>query len=68
MNESYPKSSTDFDQEFIIHLLNGVFEEDVLKKCYASANLKTVPQTLLKFVKFVYNERVGSDKIRQKKI
>lgn len=51
MNSTYPKTTSDFDKEFLWYLLNGVFTKAELKLCGNASSLRTLKPDKLKFVK-----------------
>lgn len=58
MNTSYPKISSDFDGEFIRHLLKSIFSEEELNDCSKSSSLRDLNRPKLKFAKGEENEYV----------
>lgn len=51
MNMSYPKTSSDFDGEFLQHLLKSVFNEKELLECSSASSLKKLNGPKLKLAK-----------------
>lgn len=51
MNSTYPKTTSDFDREFLWNLLKGVFTKDELKACGNASSLLGLKRDKLKLVK-----------------
>lgn len=51
MNSTFPKTSCDYDEEFLFHLLKEVFTKNELRLCGKSSSLRTLKAEKLKLTK-----------------
>lgn len=51
MNSKYPKTSADFDTEFLYRAVQPMFSRDEMKKCIHSNNLRQLNASHLRFLK-----------------
>lgn len=51
MNQLYPKTNEDFDEEFLFYLLKSVFDKGELKLCSEGSSLLPLNKPRLVFVK-----------------
>lgn len=54
MNAIYPKTSSDFDMEFLNRLLRGIYTKAELKNCASQRSLKVLNVAKLKFSKGIF--------------
>lgn len=51
MNCTYPKTSSDFDEEFLFHLIKAFFSKDEVLACHSTGKLTPLKRDKLKMLK-----------------
>lgn len=51
MNDTYPKNTEDFDEEFLYRAMNSIFEKKVLQSLIKSNRMQQLGPSHLKFLK-----------------
>lgn len=59
MNSNFPKTSVDYDSEFLRHLLNEVFTKQELKDCGKSSKIRNLKREKLQLAKGSFTVRMN---------
>lgn len=68
MNSTYPKTSADYDEEFLFHLIKGIFAREEIIATNKTQKLTSLKKDQLKFLKCNYNNAFVANIIRNNNI